>query len=86
VEGYKLASSLEIMLEKSIEKVVVGAAAEIDAVSWASFSSLLAEHSHKGTTMTLLARMAVKYRRERKLVSTRCIVGIESSCVRIFEW
>jgi len=65
VEGYKLASSLEISLESelaklvvgtSVEKVVVGAAAEVNVVSWASFSSLSAEHPHKRTTMTPYSR------------------------------
>jgi len=62
VEGYKLASSLEISLETklaklvvraSVEKVVVGAAV---VVSWASFSSLSAKHPHKRTTMTPYSR------------------------------
>jgi hypothetical protein len=60
VEGYKLASSLDIMLEMSksvvgmsVEKLAVGAAAEFNVVSWASFSSLLAERPpHKRTTVT----------------------------------
>jgi hypothetical protein len=90
VEGYRLASSLESMLEMSkpvvgtlVGKVAVGAA---DVVSWASFQAYqLNTPAQKDKNDHLLARMVVKYKRERKLVSTRCIVRIESSVYRFLN-